>query len=144
MVFRQLGISGRKKKISVTCVVTHVLGHSEKVEAFAPADSSGAKNPIQGIKSTITYLKSVTLESILGLASTDANCDDDGNAASGKPEKIMTDAQKSALLDTMTDKGVSESNLCAFLKVESLEDLSEDLYNKAMRSLKNIKRKEQN
>ena len=72
-------------KIKVTCIITHSLGHSESVWMEAPPDSSGAKNPIQQIKSTITYLKACTFESICGLAATDANLDDDGNGHHQRP-----------------------------------------------------------
>ena len=65
--------------IKVTCVMTHRLGHSESTSMSGPPDNSGKKNPLQEIKSTITYLKAATFEAITGLASTDANSDDDGN-----------------------------------------------------------------
>lgn len=67
--------------VKVTCIITHSLGHSESVAMVCPLDKSGAKNPIQEIKSSITYAKACTFESICGLASTDANLDDDGNGA---------------------------------------------------------------
>src|SRR3990167_3159724 len=44
-------------QIIVTCKITHVLGHSEETSLSAPADSSGSKNSIQAIGSTITYLE---------------------------------------------------------------------------------------
>lgn len=65
--------------IKVTCIITHTQGHSESVSMTCPPDNSGKKNPIQEIKSAITYAKACTFESICGLASTDANVDDDGN-----------------------------------------------------------------
>ncbi len=68
--------------IKVSCVMTHSQGHSESVSMVCPPDKSGAKNPIQEIKSAITYGKACTFESICGLASTDANMDDDGNGSS--------------------------------------------------------------
>lgn len=71
--------------IKVTCIITHAQGHSESVSMTVPPDKSGAKNPIQEIKSAITYAKACTFESICGLASTDANVDDDGNGSGGKP-----------------------------------------------------------
>jgi hypothetical protein len=70
--------------IRVTCVMTHRLGHSESTSMSGPPDNSGKKNPLQEIKSTITYLKAATFEAITGLASTDANLDDDGNGSGGK------------------------------------------------------------
>lgn len=77
--------------IKVTCIVRHVMGHSESVSMVCPPDKSGAKNPIQEIKSAITYGKACTFESICGLASTDANLDDDGNGASGMDEQAAED-----------------------------------------------------
>jgi hypothetical protein len=67
------------QKIKVTCIITHSLGHSEQVALEGAPDTTGQKNAIQQIKSTITYLKAATFESICGLASSDANMDDDGN-----------------------------------------------------------------
>ncbi len=73
--------------IKVVCKITHCLGHSEHASMTAEADTSGAKNKIQQIKSTITYLKGVTFESICGLASSDANLDDDGESG-GKDKPL--------------------------------------------------------
>ena len=72
--------------IKITCIMTHIAGHSESVSMVCPPDNSGAKNPIQQIKSAITYGKVCTFESICGLASTDANLDDDGSAAASNGE----------------------------------------------------------
>ncbi|MCU1305128.1 MAG: hypothetical protein JWQ87_5412 [Candidatus Sulfotelmatobacter sp.] len=69
--------------IKVTCVLRHILGHEESASMTVPPDTSGAKNVIQQIKSSITYAKNCTFESVCGLASTDGtvNVDDDGNGA---------------------------------------------------------------
>ena len=85
--------------IKVTCIITHSLGHSENVAMTCPPDSSGAKNPIQQIKSSITYAKACTFESICGLASTDANLDDDGN--NGAPKPSLGDEEFIALRDNI-------------------------------------------
>ena len=79
--------------IEVTCILCHSMGHSDKVTLKVPPDSAGAKNPIQQIKSAITYAKAVTFESVCGLASTDANFDDDGNGAAAAAE-MRQDAKK--------------------------------------------------
>lgn len=65
--------------LAVTCILSHSLGHSERVTMKVPPDTAGAKNQIQQIKSAITYAKAVTFESVCGLAATDANLDDDGH-----------------------------------------------------------------
>lgn len=70
-----------KGSVEVTCVVTHRQGHSTKKTMSAPPDPSGAKNQIQAIASTVTYLQRYTLLMALGLA---PGGDDDGRA-SGAP-----------------------------------------------------------
>jgi hypothetical protein len=52
---------------------------------IVPPDTSGGdkgKNPIQQIKSAMTYARICTFEQVCGLASRDGNADDDGNGAS--------------------------------------------------------------
>lgn len=66
-------------QITVECVVTHELGHAEAVDLSAMPDSSGRKNPIQQVKSTISYLERITLLAITGLAA--KGMDDDGRNA---------------------------------------------------------------
>lgn len=71
--------------IKVTCVLTHRLGHSKRVTLTVPPDTSGAKNPLQQIKSSLTYAKIATFEAACGIASAEGNLDDDGNGAGGAP-----------------------------------------------------------
>lgn len=68
--------------ITVRCIITHELGHSEEVELSAAPDTSGYKNPIQAVKSAITYLERITLLAITGLAA--QGMDDDGRST-GEP-----------------------------------------------------------
>jgi hypothetical protein len=65
--------------ISVTCILTHDLGHSEETTLVAGADQSGSKNAIQAIGSAVTYLERYTLLAATGLAP--KNGDDDGRGA---------------------------------------------------------------
>lgn len=54
--------------IKVTCVLTHILGHSERTSMQAGPDASGKKNSIQAIGSTVTYLQRYTLLAATGMA----------------------------------------------------------------------------
>jgi hypothetical protein len=81
-ILSQHGLSYRFRttqtdKISVTCILSHKAGHSEETTLAGPADSSGNKNAIQAIGSTLTYLQRYSLVQMLGLA---AAADDDGKA----------------------------------------------------------------
>lgn len=74
-------------RISITCIISHVLGHEERTAITAPKDKSGSKNDVQSIGSTVSYLKRYTLEAALGL-STDK--DDDGGARKPKEKEELT------------------------------------------------------
>ena len=67
---------GDKGRVTVTCVLTHSLGHSNKVALVGSPDDSGSKNNIQRVASTVTYLERYTFLAITGLAAKDQ--DDDG------------------------------------------------------------------
>lgn len=62
-------------KIKVTCVLMHVLGHSESVSLQSGADDSGGKNSIQAIGSTVSYLQRYTLLAITGTATQEQDND---------------------------------------------------------------------
>ena len=78
--------------ITVTCVLTHELGHSERVALSGPADDTGSKNQIQQVGSTVTYLQRYTLMSITGLAASDM--DDDGVGAGSRLERPQSPSNR--------------------------------------------------
>lgn len=93
-------------QISVTCTLTHALGHRESVTMHAPPDQSGKKNAIQQVASTVTYLQRYTLLAICGLATT--GMDDDGRAGGDSDPAIDEEAEKalanwSAAIDGCAD-----------------------------------------
>jgi len=121
------------KMIKVTCVVTHALGHSESTPMSSPPDGSGSKNPIQQIKSTITYLKATTFESIMGLASSDANFDDDGNSAG---IQYLSVDQVTEINDRLEE---TKGNVPLFLKnfnAATVETIPAPQYTRALNMLK--------
>jgi len=65
--------------VTVTCVLTHRMGHSERTTLTAAKDDSGKKNNIQQVASAITYLQRYTLLAATGLATKDQ--DDDATKA---------------------------------------------------------------
>jgi len=80
------------KGITVTCKITHILGHSEETSLTAGADLSGNKNAIQGLGSTISYLQRYTILAITGLAA--KGMDTDGKLPEGEePPEAITQKQ---------------------------------------------------
>ena len=77
-------------RIEVTCILTHAMGHSERVSLKASPDDSGGKNTIQAVGSAVSYLQRYTLFAATGLVPKDA--DDDG--AGGGAVHAMTPAAR--------------------------------------------------
>lgn len=117
-------------KIAVTCIVSHRDGHSEDTTLVAPADTSGSKNAIQSIGSTLTYLQRYSLVQALGLA---ASVDDDGKA-SGAGETIGDDEAETLRAKLAAVNG-NEANFCKRFRVERLEDLPVKLLAQAERDI---------
>ena len=127
--------------IKITCIVTHEAGHSEQTSMSAPPDNSGSKNLIQEIKSTRTYLSSATFESLMGLASSNANINDDGNGAAGHPVTYLDDKQKGQVLDMIAeiitiDPQRDETSFINYMKVTSVDLIPANRFNQAMSCLK--------
>jgi hypothetical protein len=118
--------------IGVTCRITHVLGHSQETTLQAPADTSGSKNAIQAIGSTISYLQRYSLLSVLGLAAHDM--DDDGVTAVA--DTPITDEQIATIKEYITAYNVNEEKFLTYLKVESLDKIMASQFNKALAALK--------
>ena len=100
--------------IKVTCILTHEQGHSEETTLMGAPDASGAKNSIQQIGSTVTYLQRYTLLAATGLAASndsdgvqanngglnvDEHCEWIANAKDLSELKRLYDTAKKAALD---------------------------------------------
>jgi hypothetical protein len=55
-------------KITVSCVISHRLGHCEKTTLFGPPDKGGNKSDIHAVASTVALLERYTLLGATGLA----------------------------------------------------------------------------
>ena len=123
--------------VKVSCKLSHKLGHSEQVTMEAPPDASGgnAKNPIQQIKSTVTYLRGATFEAVTGLAAIDGvNLDDDGNGAGGV-EFISVD-QKAELVKEFAKRKVDVKKFLAVLKFETIDTIPAKKFTEALAAAK--------
>lgn len=131
--------------ITVTCVVTHSHGHSEQTSLTAAPDTSGSKNAIQAIGSTVKYLERYTLEACLGLTSSEEG-DDDGQGAGQQVDRITED-QATALHAMITDNDIDMDAVLSWLKTslkcDSLSDISvnahETVVNKINATIKHRK-----
>lgn len=111
--------------IRVTCHLTHELGHSESTSLQSSPDSSGKKNNIQAIASTITYLERYTFLAITGLATRDMQDDD---AETAEPEELITEKQAADIRALIEEVGIKESEFLRVAKHDLIEAIPAHRY----------------
>lgn len=120
--------------IKVTCILTHILGHSERVSLQASPDSSGSKNNIQAMGSTLTYLQRYTLLAITGLAAGDQ--DDDG----GGPVVLIAPEQKDEIIALMRETGADTAAFLKYMGLDSLDEMPASQFPNAIAALNRKKK----
>jgi len=130
-------------QIRVTCVITHIQGHSESTSLQAGADMSGKKNNIQALGSTVTYLQRYTLLAATGMAAKDM--DDDGISA--EPVTTITGAQAADIHAMLDETGADKAKFLSYLakagkvQIQIVEDIPANMFSMAIAALER-KRKE--
>ena len=76
-----------QKGITVACIVTHAGGHFESNHLTAPPDTSGSKDTLKAIASTISYLRRYTLTGGLGII-VGGEDDDEGEGSIPKSSPV--------------------------------------------------------
>jgi hypothetical protein len=113
--------------IKVTCCVTHVQGHQECTSLSETADTSGSKNKIQGLASTVSYLERYTLFAILGIASKEMDTDGSNRVSFEQAENLEKKA---------TDAGVDLPKFLAYFRVGSFNAIPAKEYKNALAAIK--------
>lgn len=116
--------------VYVTCVLAHERGHSEENTLVGEPDTTGSKNSVQAIGSTVTYLERYTLLAVLGLAASDA--DDDGGGPA--PDTISAE-QVATINDLLAKSGANEAAMLKWLKADSVESIHADRYDEVVTML---------
>jgi hypothetical protein len=83
--------------LAVTGVLRHASGHSQEAELQLPADTTGNKNAVQAVGSTVTYGQRYVAKLLLNLTSRGE--DDDGRAAGQSRAELNAIADINALAD---------------------------------------------
>jgi hypothetical protein len=124
--------------ISVTCILSHRLGHSEETTLSAPRDDSGNKNAIQQVGSTLTYLQRMTLKAALGLAASE---DDDGRKSSGDVAEAISKENVEKLLTLINETETDIEKFCQYMGVEAVPDITTASLPRALSMLEKKKAK---
>jgi hypothetical protein len=99
-------IGNANQKIQVTGVLAHREGHSEETTIDLPADTSGSKNAVQAVASSVSYGKRYTAGALLNLRTGDV--DDDGRGAGNEtPPDLGPRPDTSGIDITLVNQHVS-------------------------------------
>lgn len=121
-----------KERIDVTAVLSHIGGHSIQTEISLPHDSSGAKNAVQAVGSSVSYGKRYTAGSLLNL--TTGGMDDDGRG----PELPKISASEVKQVEGKIKSVLGENTkpfygwMSKTLKCNDIKDLNQNGYNEVM------------
>ncbi len=124
--------------LTVTGVLSHREGHHEDTSLPLPFDTSGAKNAVQAIGSSVSYGKRYVMCALLNI--TTRGEDDDGKkGGAGKPISteeacLINDMIREA--DTTSAKFLAYLNTEHKLALQAIEDIPAKVYPDALASLK--------
>lgn len=108
--------------ITVTCLLTHELGHSEETSLMGCPDNTGNKNSIQAVGSTVTYLQRYTLLAATGLATSDSDDDGRGTGAGEGLSDERIEQLGSAIANSATLDELKATYFTAYREAEKSQD----------------------
>lgn len=126
-------------KQTVTAILRHIEGHEDEATVTLPYDSSGSKNNVQAVGSSLSYGKRYAAIAILNITSrAPADRDDDGrNAGLGAAaQKAVTDINMADTLDEL--RGWKNQNFDGLSKLLAQHELAEviALYNRRSKTFR--------
>jgi hypothetical protein len=114
-------------QIRVVGVLMHSMGHREEGSMLLPADTSGSKNSVQALGSSISYGKRYVMNSLLNITSRG----EDNNGAGAKITEDQVANIESLLDETKADR----PKFLKYMAVEKISDISEASYKNAIAAL---------
>lgn len=123
-----------EKTLTVTAILSHRMGHSEETDLILPLDTSGSKNAVQAVGSTISYGKRYALCLLLNISTGD---DTDGNLPQSVPETVQHD-DIAALRNAALLAGVDDAYICKKAGINRIDDLLLVRYAAAMGHLQKL------
>lgn len=120
-----------KDSVTVTGILMHRDGHRESTDMMLEADTSGSKNGVQSIGSSVSYAKRYVLSALLNITTRG----EDDNGARGKTEYI-TEEQVIELKRLATETKSSIPKLCKYYKIDKIENLPASLYESTVTAFK--------
>jgi hypothetical protein len=115
---------GAGQTIVVTARLRHAAGHEETLDITLPHDSTGSKNQVQAIGSSIMYGRRYTGMAILNLTAEDDPDDNNGaTLQNSEPVVLLSEAQIATVRKALAEVGIHEKAVADAYNVSKLEDI---------------------
>lgn len=115
--------------------LSHRLGHSKTVQTPPfPADTTGSKNAIQALGSTMSYAKRYLVMMLLNIVTKDL--DDDGNSFD-----LITDEQIMEIEKLLTDTNADKERFLKYIGVNALSEITARDFEKSISIIKQTRSK---
>jgi hypothetical protein len=113
------------QQIKIVGILSHKQGYTQETEIILPSDTSGSKNAVQAIGSTISYGRRYVTCALLNISTGDDN--------DGKSEPVYTDPKKTPLNETQIFKllekakeyGKDAAFICSAAQVQKIGDIQQ-------------------
>lgn len=107
----------QQNAVAITAVLSHRQGHTQESTLVLPNDTSGNKNTVQAIGSTVSYGKRYALCALLNIST--------GDDSDGKPPASagLNQEQAKRLRDALKMAGLDDAYICNATHIAKLEDL---------------------
>lgn len=126
--------NSKKGEVTVSGTLMHREGHRETTELTLEADTSGSKNSVQSIGSSLQYAKRYIMASLLNL--TTGGEDDDGARAA---TQFIDDGQAATLIALIEEVGKDKRHdtevFCKYFKIEKVSSLPANQFTNAVKAL---------
>lgn len=121
---------GTDGKITVTGVLGHNEGHTEENTIALPHDSTGSKNAVQAVGSSVSYGMRYTAMMLLNIRT--KGLDDDGRIGGSVN---ITEAQASTIRDALAERKINVPSFCEYMGVPSVPEIAAKDYDRAMQAI---------
>jgi hypothetical protein len=126
------------------CHLDHISGHSRTCAIPLPFETSGSKNNVQGIGSSLSYGRRYGLMNLCNIVShAPEDADRDGNGEDVKEEKPKTinGSQAKELLKAIDDSGIEATRFMEKFKITAVHELPASMLAEALSSLAAFKQR---
>lgn len=121
------GVEQLDAGIKIVTHLSHRQGHREETSIVLPAETSGSKNSVQAVGSSISYGKRYGICAILNISTGD---DTDGEAPKTQDNSAnkITKNQTFKLMEMITAAGITVEKFCETARVDSVHDLEKSRF----------------